>query len=239
MFHSFHLIDKFHQNIIDDLNAFTSSRRELIILRISHTENVQHGRDFNLPDWIRLFQELNKIHFLFPITTSSLVDLPLKSFIANSSAVLLVFDDNVNFEGFRGPGYYHESDIRYTDAPVYVEGVTSTENPVQMSRQCIEALRNARAPCLVGWCLTQGALNAVLTALDLGGKTILDLAALTKPVLYGDLWKNCSRDVYPNAINVDAFTSDITAFCIAINKFYALKQPSSGANAGGNRPFKL
>jgi len=209
------------QDIIRQVNEFTATNKELIILNLSHDLNTDVGRNyrpFHQDEWHRLFEVLTGITDLFVAENPSTVDLSLLTltqFIGGGRAAVVAIvqstDPNIQFKDYANRGFY-----KYSQFDVY-NVYANTDDVNDMVSDQIDKMRAQRVapdspPFLLSWTLTQRAED-VLT-----GGSIIELSKKAKPALFTKLLPACSRQTYPNILYLDDWiSSNITALAVAIN----------------------
>lgn len=207
--------------IVDQLNAFTASNHELIVLNLSHAYNTDVGRDyrsFNQDEWNRLFQQMTGIQHLFVSSSGDLTTLPLNQFIGNGQAavVVVIQPDTTAIPNFTLGQYAQRGFYLYGAYDAY-NNYAEKNKVSDMSKDQLDKMREQRTSpdaqtFLLSWTLTQAAGDIV------GGTSIIDLANAANPAIFTDLPPAISRSTYPNILYIDNFNqSDITALAMAVN----------------------
>lgn len=208
-------------DIISDINDFTSTNKELIIVNLSHDYDTDTGRDYQVftqAQWDALFELLLGINDLYVApdpTTVDLTQLPLSDFIGDDNAAVVVIvqpnNGSITLGDYNSLGFY-----TYSQFNAY-NSYSDTDSDSDMSSDQLQKMRTVRTSpdaqeFLLSWTLTQDAADAVT-----GYPTILDLAAEAMQSLYTDVFPACSNTTYPNIIFLDGWnTSDPTALALAI-----------------------
>ena len=222
-------------SIINDVNTFTASAKELVILYLSHDLNTDVGNAsysaLTQPDWDRLLSELGGLHNLYsaPATaTADLTKLKLKDFIGGDrAAVVVIVDpsrDGISLGQHANKGFYTKNQFA-------IYNTYSNTNSVDfMVKDQLDKMHKQRTSpdsgvFLLSWTLTQdtgqsvvGALPGVVGSIagffDHGvNKSILDLASDAELALFDHLLPACTRTCYPNIIYIDNFcTGDASAW---------------------------
>ncbi|MCC5625693.1 hypothetical protein [Nostoc sp. CHAB 5715] len=215
------------QSIINDINTYTASNKELVILYLSHDLNTDLGNDsyapFTQEEWNALLSLLLGINNRFIAhnpTTIDLTTLTLNDFISgNRAAVIVVVDPSssgISLGNYANQGFYWASNFsvfnQYSDTNV----------PNQMTADQLAKMKsnrpNPNSPYfLLSWTLTQDNTEAATCSLGTAS-SILDLANQANPLLYSMLLPVCNDQCYPNIIYTDNIqTSDIAAMAMAVN----------------------
>ena len=206
--------------IIDQLNAFTTSNHELIVLNLSHAYNTDVGRSyrsFNQDEWTGLFRQMSAIQHLFASTSGDLTTLPLNQFIGDGqAAVVVVVQPDSSIPNFTFGPYANKGFYPYSAFNVY-NNYSGDDKVSDMSKDQLGKMRTQRTSpdaqtFLLSWTLTQAASDII------GGISILDLANMANPAIFTELPPALSKATYPNILYVDNFnSSDITALAMAVN----------------------
>lgn len=208
-------------DIINEINAFTATNKELIILNLSHDLNTDVGRDYrslNQAEWNELYAQLSGINNLFVAPNPSTVDLSsltVNQFIGSGQAAVVCIvqpsDSSISLGPYTTRGFY-----TYSQFNVY-NNYSNTDNLGTMQSEQMQQLRSVRSspdgqPFLLSWTLTQAAI-------DIGdGESILDLAGEANPTIYSQLLPAISAQTFPNILYIDDFAdSSITALAVYIN----------------------
>lgn len=202
--------------IIQQINNFTTENKELIILNLSHGYNGDAGfRHFNQSEWDTLLQKLTSINDLFFVNDTSAVDIStytLNEFIGGGNAsVVVVFSpgDSATLGPYANRGFFYNSQF-----DVY-NNYTNTNDLQTMETDQINKLHQQRSSpssplFLLSWTLSEGWEDIVTGS-------ILDLAEEADPRISQVVWPAISPQSYPNILYVDGFNSEITTFAIALN----------------------
>ena len=200
------------QEIIDQINFFTASNHELIIIRLSHDMNTARGSRsdvaFTQAEWNGVMSLLSGTNHRFVAlnpTTVDLTMLPLEQFIGqNKAAVIFIVrptNTNISLGNFVHAGFY-----KYSQLDAY-NVYSKTNNKDEMTRDQIEKMRTVRITpdsqyFLLSWTLTQDKNQATRCS---GGQapSILELAAKANPELYKQIISVCTSQSYPNILYLD------------------------------------
>lgn len=209
------------KDIITDINSFTTSSKELVILKLSHDLNTDIGHDnyrgFNQDEWNRLMNELTAIRNLFVAPNASTVDLAdmtVSQFIGTGQAAVLVLVEpsGVVLGPYAERGFY-----KYSQFNLY-DNYADTDNTDKMVNDQIQKMLSVRTspnsqPFLLSWTLTQPDNAGAIF-----GPSIRQLAARANPALYYRLLPACTPSSYPNVLYIDAVTtSNIAVLAMVIN----------------------
>ncbi|KAF8171946.1 PLC-like phosphodiesterase [Mycena galopus ATCC 62051] len=81
------------RSIVDDVNTFTATNKELVVLYMGHAHNAdQDYRQFNQHDWDTVFQETDRLNNLYKVDVKDLTLVTINEFIKDGAAVLVVVD---------------------------------------------------------------------------------------------------------------------------------------------------
>ena len=148
--------------VISEINAFTSSNAELIVLNLSHDLNTDSGYgSLTQSDWNNLFQQLTGLNHLFvaPNPTSvDLTSLSLNTFIGGGQAAVLVIaqpsDSSITLGSFATRGFYTYSQYNAFNS------FANSDNLNTMINDQLTKMRSVRTSptsqlFLLSWTLTQ------------------------------------------------------------------------------------
>jgi hypothetical protein len=215
------------QSIINDVNTFTASNNELIVLYLSHDLDTDLGNSsyaaFTQDQWNSLLQMLRQgLNDLYTGAAigADLTTLTLNTYIGNNSpAVIVVVDasaSGIALGSFAGQGFYLPANF-----PVYNEysdtNDLSTMTSDQLSKMAAQRPNPEASYFLLSWTLTQDSEEAVLC--DLGADSILTLANEANAQLASQLLPASSPQTFPNIIYIDNLTSgvDVVSLAMQIN----------------------
>ncbi|GCA81799.1 hypothetical protein [Microcystis aeruginosa] len=213
-------------SIINDINTYTATNKELVILYLSHDLNTDLGNNsyasFTQSEWDALFAQLRGINNLFVAqpTTVDLTTLTLNTFIGGNSAAVIVIvepsSSGISLANYANKGFYLVNNF-----PVY-NNYSDTNDLNQMISDQLSKMKAQRpnpsaSYFLLSWTLTQN--NTEASTCQFGtASSILDLANTANPKLYSQLLNACSDQCYPNIIYCDNIqSSDIAALAMAVN----------------------
>ncbi|KAH7073646.1 PLC-like phosphodiesterase [Paraphoma chrysanthemicola] len=218
------------RSIIDQINAFTSTNKELVVLYLSHGLDTDHWggeRDSGLTQakWDELFgglinptsgikNRLTGIGGIKDVTT-----LRLNQLITNSATVIIVVDDvtkdgsRVDTTRFADQGIFRASQFprfdSYSDQNVQDKMIDD-----QLSKLKAKRTSPTSDMFVLSWTLTQGTNNLLESIVSNGEGANRALPEL--------LWPAMSARTYPNVLYVDAYPAngDIAALAMAINLWH-------------------
>ena len=206
-------------DVLNEINAFTDSFPELVVLQISHAYDTDGTySDFSQAQWDGLFPQLASLRHLFvaPAGTTDLTQLTLNQFIGNQqAAVVLVFPFNdgsgLSLGNYAGQGFYYQSQFPIND------DYANSDDPNTMINDQVSKLQAQRASPTdeafsLDWTLTQQGEETVL------GPPILELANRANSWLAPTLIPKVSSSVYPNLLSMDKIQDTIpVAVATAVN----------------------
>jgi hypothetical protein len=204
--------------ITQDINSFTPSNKELVVLNFSHDYNTDVGNDayrsFTQGEWDALFEQLAALSNLWVApgdpTTVDLTTIPLQNFIGGGQAAVLVIIEpsTVELGDWAKRGFY-----KYSQFNVY-NSYSNTKDADTMSQDQLLKMAQQKpqgAYFLLSWTLTEDAEQAIF------GPSVLSLADQVNQALYLRVMQASTAEVFPNILYVDAFTSPVTALAMALN----------------------
>ncbi|MEZ4779161.1 MAG: hypothetical protein R2786_07225 [Flavobacteriaceae bacterium] len=188
-------------DIITDINTFTESSNELIILNLSHAINTNDGyRDLNQDEWYNLFSTLTAINHLFISQGGDLTSYSLNQFIGgNKPAVVIIVQPkgSISLGDYANNGFY-----LYDESFNVINKYSDTDNFDDMKHDQIKKMEKyAGSYFLLSWTLTQGIVEAA-KCYDTPGLSIIDLANVAAANL-SDLLKHVTANVKPNILYLD------------------------------------
>lgn len=208
--------------IIQQINAFTASNKELIILNFSHDYNTDVGNDayrsFTQAEWDALFAQLAGLDDLWvgpgDPTSVDLTTATLGDFIGGGRAavVVIIEPSRVDLGSWAMRGFY-----KYWQFNVY-NVYSNTKDADGMSQDQFQKMSQQKsqgAYFLLSWTLTQDAQEVLV------GPSILSTADEVNQQLYLKLMQASTAGVFPNILYVDAFTSQVTALAMALNNRFS------------------
>jgi hypothetical protein len=214
------------QSIIDQINTFTASNKELVILDLSHglnTDKFPDGDKYGLSQ-----ADYNKLAgvFLDPKSglkhlvtgmgnTKDITTLALNKFIRDRAAVIVVArsdmgQKNVDLSRFTNQGIFTDGQFplfnSYAD-----ESDQSDMIDNQLKKLATERTSATSKMFLLSWTLTQPPVESIITNGEDANKALPEL-----------LWPRLSSKTYPNILLVDAYpkNSDMASLAMAINLYH-------------------
>lgn len=213
------------KSIIQDVNEFTKTNKELIILNLSHDLNTEVGnrsyRAFNQKEWDTLFEQLKGINDLY-VTHDPNVDLTrikLNDYIGgNKAAVVIVVrpsDKGTTLGAYANQGFYLGKNFEVYDK------YSDTNSLKKMSSDQLQKMQDHQGSYfLLSWTLTQGGLQAFS-----GTPSILNLSKKANSDLYNIILNKSTKQCFPNIMYLDNISypddnkdlANIAALAMAIN----------------------
>lgn len=210
-------------SIVADVNTYTASNAELIILNLSHDLNTDLGNSsyapFTQTEWNALFAELQGLNYRFAAVPGiDLSQLPLANFIGGQQAavVLIVETNGVDLSGYANQGFFP-----YSSFDVYNSYADSNDVSYMANNQLTKMKQQRPNPdaglFLLSWTLTQSDVQASTCVLGTAD-SILTLASVANPQLYLQLPGAISAQCYPNILYTDSVqNADAAALAMAVN----------------------
>eukprot|EP00727_Mastigamoeba_balamuthi_P004128 m51a1_g13712 hypothetical protein (613) ;mRNA; f:92811-94649 len=187
-------------SIVDDINRFTATCKELVILRVSHDCNTDVGqpnyRSFDAAEWEGLFQILDRLNFLVKGSgAQNFCEQTLNSYIGGDKAAVLVLIDSSTPQLSPERGLYPGSRF-----PVY-DNYANTDDFARMKADQIGKMNSCDSYFLLSWTLTQQGVGAVI------GLPVLALAKIANSHI-GEVLGCCSSAHYPNIFIIDRLCNE-------------------------------
>ncbi|CAH1392313.1 unnamed protein product [Nezara viridula] len=208
-------------SIVDEINSFTRSHNELIMISLSHALNTDVGnryyRAFIKEEWDRLFRLLDRTKFLINGTSFTFFPwMTLSDLTKNgtTAAVLYTVDSLFTsvFVGKRvGYGFFYRNSLgpfnRFSDSNIFS---TMFDDQIKKMR-----IWSKSAYFLLSWTLTQSPLDATLCPL----RNSLHQLALEANKFLRNLLKETTSSAFPNIISLDFVeTPLVTEVAIEVNR---------------------
>lgn len=193
--------------IVDGINRFLKSSRELVILNLSHTLNTDLGvgkyRPFNDAEWDRLLDELCRLEHRFKAPgdpRQELTHLKLADFIGRGPAVVVVIDGN----GPSSVRHFGEGFYRSRESFDIYDSYSDTN---ELGRMVDDQLRKMQEQTgkqhfLLSWTLTQSPIQAATCGAP-RVPSIRGLAKHANQALPERLFPHVSAAAFPNIIYTD------------------------------------
>lgn len=194
--------------IVEQINVFTRSHRELIILNISHSLNTDVGqgvyRSFSDEEWKKCLGVLEKLNYRYEKKHSGDLSLKhLEDYLDAEIKVLVIVEDLSSIPSrFVGKGFFP-----YSQYNVY-NSYSKTNKLAEMMSDQLEKMRiNSKQKLfLLSWTLTQEDYQAAYC-----GDSILKLAEKANENLDCNLYPKVLSYNYPNIIYTDKIENCQTA----------------------------
>lgn len=204
------------QSIIADINSFTQTANELIILDLSHdydTDVSSPYPSFNQDQWNTLMKQLCELNYLYIASNPATVDLTtltLNEFTQSGTRpAVVVFlepgDATITLGEYAQQGFYLPANLPYTGS------YTETNDLQTMVSGQLGNMQSNSGYFQMSWTLTQDATEAATCALGTAS-SILDLAAICNPLVYANVLPACTatnfpRVLYTNVVNNPAIVA--------------------------------
>ncbi|KAF5578905.1 plc-like phosphodiesterase [Fusarium subglutinans] len=236
--------------IIADVNAFTKSNKELIIINVSHGLNSdtfkgKKNARMTQREWNEVMTKLEKLNYRVENRSyvRDLTKLRVSQLIPGRAAVIIIIDDVIDKK------YYNGSQESIKLAPVdvsafakkgffqrsqfpLVDHYAETKPQKKMAAdQLTKMKKHRKSPkskiFLLSWILTQR-MKPLIHNAEMANRALIEL-----------LWPAMSASTYPNIISVDAYPDnrDLAALAMAINYHFAplcdIHTPSAGQDGYG------
>ncbi|MFT4805346.1 MAG: hypothetical protein ACI9YE_002562 [Psychroserpens sp.] len=219
--------------IIQDINNFTASRQELIILNLSHSLNTDNKpgtiipeyTPFDTAEWNGLFAQISTINDLFQLPSNTpLTALTLDTFIlSGKSAVVIIIEEfeqqNNQLTGtvYDGKGFYYKEAFSPLNKYYGITGNNDLNGMITYELDLMKTNQQA-SYFLLSWTLTQIGNEAAKCIVSLS-PSIRDLADTANETLNSQLLPVVSSSNFPNIIYIDNVVSDMVTTCaIEVNK---------------------
>ncbi|XP_064477348.1 uncharacterized protein LOC135391152 [Ornithodoros turicata] len=202
------------EDIVNDINDFTSSRNELIIVKLWHSLNTDVGnssyRKFDKSEWDGLFDQLINLKSRVIGNYDDVTKLKIGELISERSSVVIVSENN-DVGKWKSEGVYPASALLVYDK------YADTDSLDRMADDQIQKLRRESSGeklFLLSWTLTQSAVDAVSCGSsdvwsDIG--SIIFLADHANKALSERIYPEIVRGHYPNVIYLDNVVDDQAA----------------------------
>ena len=215
------------QSIISDINTFTASNGELIILNLSADLDTDLGNGSYAPftqvQWNTLLSILQSgISNLFVYNASGSSDLstlPLNTYIGNGNAAVVVIvspgASGISLGSYANQGFYPAAN--FPSYNVYSDtNDLNTMTSDQFSKMQAQRTNPDSVFFLLSWTLTQDSLQAAACPITGGSSTsILDLANTANAQL-SQILPACTSQSYPNVIYIDNIQSSLNVAALAM-----------------------
>jgi hypothetical protein len=211
-------------SIISDVNAFTATNQELVVLHLTHDLNTDVGnssyRAFTQGEWDALLKQLQGLNHLYTAQNASvdLTTLTLNDFITGKPAVVVVVEPSaqgISLGDLAGKGFYPPASFSVYNSYSNTNDL-STMQADQLKKLAAQRPNPDAGYFVLSWTLTQDNTQAVTCALGTAN-SILDLANIANPAVYSALLPACTAQSYPNIIYMDGVHgSDAAALALAV-----------------------
>ena len=206
-------------SVISNVNDFTASNNELVVLNLSHDYNTDTGnssyQSFTQAEWDALFEQLSGIEKLYSSgdVNTDFTKLSLNDLIKDDAAVLVIVESDTDLGSYGGNGFYPYSSFNAYNKYADTNSLTDMSSD-QISKMDQET---GQQYFLLSWTLTQDSTQAATCETGLA-KSILDLASEADQSLSRLLFPAVSSSAYPNIIYTDDITdTQQAALAMAVN----------------------
>ena len=200
-------------SVISQVNRFTATYNELVVLNISHDYNTDVGpnsyRPFNQNEWNGLFSLLATISHLYvapdPINVD-LTTLPLNAYIGNGKpAVIVVVEPECDLGEYAHRGFYKKINFNVYNSYSETNDLNAMMDDQIRKMQTMRPNPDA-SYFLLSWTLTQSDSEAATCNIPkVGGDSILTLANRANAACL-EILNHVTPQVYPNIFYVDNIT---------------------------------
>ncbi|MCP4108618.1 MAG: hypothetical protein GY749_24230 [Desulfobacteraceae bacterium] len=206
-------------SIVSEINQFTNTQRELVILYLSHDLDTDSGRSyqqFTQEQYDGLCTKLEGINGRASSDYPTFLDLSLGELIggdANQSLVIVIADPSRSgVVAKAGSGIWDKSKLEVYDK------YSDTNDLNKMIDDQLTKMKGGHGYFLLSWTLTQSPIQATTCELPFGGSSILELAGIANAALRGHLMPAITSTVYPNIIYLDGIdNTDAMKISVDIN----------------------
>ncbi|KAF2759910.1 PLC-like phosphodiesterase [Pseudovirgaria hyperparasitica] len=193
-------------SVIDQINSFTQTNQELIIIYLSHTLDTDNNFSALTQDqWNRMFSELTRLNHRFIPSTipSDLTNLKLNDYIASSAAVLILAElpNGISLGNYASQGIYSSTSFPRFDVYANSDDRTTMEND-QLAK--LRAQRHVSATDTKD---TFFSLSWTLTQQNPFGDAIVNLAVSVWDDLFAKAYAAFTPESYPNVLFLDAYAA--------------------------------
>jgi hypothetical protein len=210
------------QGTIQEVNAFTATHAELVILNLFHDLNTDVGnapsRLLSEPEWNKVIELILDLRSLFVAPNASRVHLstlPWTQYIGNwqAAVVVIVEISGVDLGPYTAKGFRSPQQLRPNSSH------SDSDKLGVMIQDRIQKMKTLRTSAdagyfLLSWTRAQDPGDAVKL-----GPAILSLASDANPVLDNQLLSSSAREVLPTIIYIDGVTATryIAALAMAVS----------------------
>jgi hypothetical protein len=228
------------EELVSDVNRFTATCNELIILHLTHDLKTDHPtlhdnyKAFTQDEYDNLLISLESLNYRFgwrnaDNTTPNLVNLKIQNFITNSAAVIVLVEPNsqditINerflYHGFYRARCYSENRSGYSDSSyTYLNNYSDTSELGNMVPDQFDKLTSSYSDAdkkdflfMMSWTLTQSKDDASMCFLPLmPGRSILQLAGAANETLDYFMRDRCHVGYYPSILFIDRVETPLAA----------------------------
>lgn len=210
-------------SIVQQLNSFTASNGELVVLYVSHAMKFDNWERDDVPiltsqEWDSFLtymqSKVSNLSTKITDTTTDITQMTLNSLIGKGAQVLVIADANeVLWDKWAGKGFIKRSQFYYPEETLQAETVNAL---VPNQTGYLKQYRTSPDSAIFGvsWVLGLYGVSNV------SGPDLIDLADWANYRLADQLWPALSPNTYPNMVTANCPTGVLTAFCIAVNSYW-------------------
>ncbi|MCJ1356416.1 MAG: hypothetical protein MMC33_006411 [Icmadophila ericetorum] len=225
------------QDIINDINAYTASHKELIILNLSHDSNTDTTYNgFSQDEWNLCFTQLEGIRdriILNGDEANDLSKLPLNRFLGSGSAAIVIVleaGSQIQLGKWHNQGFFYQRQLNVRNE------YSNTPELPKMSSDQLDKLDHLSPTdprlFLLSWTLTQPSPPSDISVSNIADpstikgletflmelRPIKTMADEANQALFSDLYPHCKPHVAPNVVYIDNLVGkDFAALAMAIN----------------------
>ncbi|CDG15814.1 hypothetical protein [Xenorhabdus doucetiae] len=210
------------ESIINGINKFTEYNNELIMIKLSHSLNLDVGffetyRPFNKDQWFDLFDQLSTINYLYYHNgVGNVSDSTINTLTANGTRPAVLFFVDKEKEPDVDLGEYEDAGFFYLSELNMYSQFSNSDDYIYMIHDQIQKMRD-HAPKQyfeIEWTLTQQFTEVSSCSTGIGF-SIRELADMANNILVEVLHPAITKTEYPNIILIDN-VKDTTAALLAL-----------------------
>ncbi|MDC9581066.1 hypothetical protein PSI15_05670 [Xenorhabdus sp. PR6a] len=210
------------ESIINGINQFTKYNNELIMIKLSHSLNLDVGffetyRHFNKDQWFDLFDQLSTInHLYYHSGVGNVSDSTINTLTANGMRPAILFFVDKEKESDIDLGEYEDAGFFYLNELDMYSKFSNSDDYIFMVHDQIQKMHD-HAPeqyFEIQWTLTQQITDVSLCSTRIS-HSIRELADIANNKLVEKLYPYITKTEYPNIILIDN-VKDTTATILAL-----------------------
>jgi hypothetical protein len=249
-------------DIISQVNQFTSQNKELVIINLSHTLDMDNDyKDLTQDQWNKLFDTLKGLNNRFTVNNPGKTDFSTKrlnEFIQDRAAVFILaqLPGGISLGDYANQGFFNQDNF-----PIY-DSYSNSNNANNMANDQLAKLKAERNLVpdakarkdvfhIFSWTLTQQAEDVLNFE-----KAIMNLAVSVYDDLFSKAFNAFTPESYPNVLYIDALgirddpvvfpydkprsvgtNADVRALAVAVNNAMAGRNAfvTGGTVKGGKK----